>query len=492
MTVLPLYYLVERSAARGWSFVISEVTDDRTLTLIGRSLALVGTVTIACVIIGTGLAVLVTRTTLPGRRVVGLVLALPLALPSYVVSYLWISEWPGLAGFWGACLMLTLVSYPYVLMPAVAAITRVDPSHEEVARSLGFGAFTVLVRVTLRQARAAIAAGGLLVALYVLSDFGAIAAMRYEAFTWVIYGAYRSGFNPSRAAVLSLVLLAFAALLVVAESRARGRAAAYRVGGGTPRPAPLLELGRRWPLAAIPVLVVAVVALVFPLVGLVRWMQRSLSAAVEWQAIGAALGTSLTLSVVTAVLCVVLGLPVGILAARHRDPLSRSVERITYVAHGLPGIVIGISMVSVGVLLLRPVYLETPLLLLAYVVLLTPLVVGSIRSAVEASPVRWEEVGRSLGGGPVRSFVGITGRLAGPGIAAGGALVFLACMKELPMTLLLHPTGTSTLATELWQYASVSDYGTAAPYAAALVLFAAVPTAVLGWWSGRAGDVRGI
>jgi iron(III) transport system permease protein len=79
----------------------------------------------------------------------------------------------------------------------------------------------------------------------------------------------------------------------------------------------------------------------------------------------------------------------------------------------------------------------------------------------------------------------VTGRAAAPGIAAGAALVLLTCMKELPVTLLLRPTGTDTMATRLWNYSSVSDYASAAPYAAALVVFAAIPTAALGLWSAQ-------
>ena len=150
-----------------------------------------------------------------------------------------------------------------------------------------------------------------------------------------------------------------------------------------------------------------------------------------------------------------------------------------------------IAGVYLGVRLLRPFYQTAPLLVLAYVVLFLPLAIGSIRSAVESSPPRLEEVATSLGRGQLHAFLTVPARLAAPGVAAGAALVFLACMKELPATLLLHPTGTQTLATGLWKYTSVSDYGSAAPYAAALVLFAAVPTAVLAMASGRAGEIRG-
>ncbi|WP_349268792.1 ABC transporter permease [Mycolicibacterium parafortuitum] len=481
-TLVPLVYLVERALERGWAFVVDELFQPRTAALIFRSLMLVGVVTAACVVLGVGLAVLVTRTDLRGRRVLAVASALPLAMPSYLLAYLWVSAFPQVAGFWGSALVLTLVSYPLVLLTTTAALARVDPAQEEVARSLGLGGWAVLFRVTLRQSRAAIAAGALLVALYVLSDFGAVAAMRFEAFTWVIYGAYRSGFNPSRAAVLSLVLMVFAIALVVAEHRARGLASASRIGGGTPRPAPLNRLGQwRWAALAVPAAVLAA-AVVVPGVELAGWL---LTAGPRWD-FGewvAALGSTVWLSVVAAAAATAAALPLGVLAARHRDRATRALEGASYVAHGLPAIVIAISMVSLGVLLLRPIYQREPLLILAYTVLFVPMAIGSIRAAVESAPIRLEEVARSLGRSPLRAFGGVTARVALPGIAAGAALVLLTCMKELPVTLLLHPTGTDTLATRLWGYSSVSDYAAAAPYAAALLLFATAPTAILSVWS---------
>ncbi|MCH9641451.1 MAG: iron ABC transporter permease [Actinomycetia bacterium] len=489
-TLIPLAYLAGRALERGWAFVIEELIQPRTAALVGRSLLLVVVVTAACVVLGVGLAVLVTRTDLKARRGLGVALTLPLAMPSYLLAYLWVSVCPSIAGFWGACLVLTLVSYPLVLLTTIAALARVDPAQEEVARSLGLGGVAVLFRVTLRQARAAIAAGALLVALYVLSDFGAVAAMRFEAFTWVIYGAYRSGFNPARAAVLSLVLMAFAVALVIAERRARGYAVSSRVGGGSPRPAPLNRLGAWSWLALLVPAAVLIAAVVVPGVTLADWL---LTAGPRWNFAEwfGALGSTAWLSAAAALAATLAALPLGVLAARYRDRATRMIESASYVAHGLPAIVIAISMVSLGVVLLRPIYQREPLLILAYTVLFVPLAIGSVRAAVEAAPIRLEEVARSLGHPPLRAFGRVTARAALPGIAAGAALVLLTCMKELPVTLLLHPNGTDTLATRLWSYSSVSDYAAAAPYALALLVFAAVPTAVLGMWSTGAGRVRG-
>ncbi|MET0897755.1 MAG: iron ABC transporter permease [Mycobacterium sp.] len=480
-TLVPLIYLVERAFQRGAAFVVDELTRPHTATLVGRSVLLVVVVTAACVVLGVGFAVLLSRTDLAYRRLLTIGLTLPLAMPSYLLAFLWVSLFPTVSGFWGATLVLTLVSYPFVLFTTLAALARVDPAQEEVARSLGLGSIAVLFRVTLRQARAAIAAGALLVALYVLSDFGAVAAMRYEAFTWVIYGAYRSGFNPSRAAVLSLVLLVFALALVLAERWARGLAAA-RVGSGTPRPAARARLGRWQPVAVLPALVVITAGIIVPSMVLVGWL---IDGGFRWDADRwvSALGSTVWLSTAAAVVCTVAALPLGVLAARYRTRTTRALESASYLAHGLPSIVVAISMVAVGVLLLRPIYQQEPLLMLAYVVVFVPLAVGSIRAAIEAVPPRLDDVARSLGRSPLRAFLSVTARSAAPGIASAAALVLLTCMKELPVTLLLRPTGVDTLATRLWNHSSVSDYAAAAPYAAALLVFAAIPTALLGAWS---------
>jgi iron(III) transport system permease protein len=175
----------------------------------------------------------------------------------------------------------------------------------------------------------------------------------------------------------------------------------------------------------------------------------------------------------------VLAVPVGVLAARHRTLAVRAIERSTYVAHAMPGVVIGMAMVYAGVVVLFPWYQKLPLLLLAYAVLFLPLGVGVVRASVEQAPPVLEDIGRSLGRSHGAVLARITLPLAAPGVLAGTALVALTCMKELPATLMLRPTGMDTLATELWQYTSISAYADAAPFALALVGFGALPALVL-------------
>ncbi|GAA2523023.1 iron ABC transporter permease [Pilimelia columellifera] len=477
--VLPLLYLAVRAHDAGWERILDEIATARTLTLSLRSVALAGVVTAASVVAGLTAAYLVTRTDLPGRRAFGVLAALPLAVPTYVAAFAWTSTIDGFAGFWAAALVLTLACYPYVYLPVAAALAGADPAAEEVARSLGRGPWQVFVGVTLRLARPALAAGALLVALYVFSDFGAVSLLRVDTFTRAIFTAFSLGFDSTGALVLSTVLVALTALLVGGELATRARGARYARLAGSARPQTRIRLGRwRWSaLAASAAL--AALALGVPAFSLLRWSVAGVSRPGTIAEIGQAAGASLAVAAAGAGLTVLLALPVGLLSARAPGVVATVLDRITYLAHALPGLVIGLSLVYFGINVAYPLYQTVWLLALAYATLFLPLAVGSIASAAGQSPPRLEEVARSLGRGPWAVLRTVTLPLTLPGVGAAAALVFLAGMKELPATLLLRPTGMDTLATQLWTQTAVSAYAAAAPYAALLVALSAIPTWVL-------------
>ncbi|MGQ0630653.1 MAG: ABC transporter permease [Sporichthyaceae bacterium] len=480
VALLPLIYLAVRSTERGAGEMADVLFTDRTLELTLRSLGLAVAVTAGSLVIGIGLAYLVTRTSLPGRRFWAVVAALPLAMPTYVAAFAWISLFPTFGGFSGSLLVLTLCCYPYVFLPVAAVLEFTDPSQDEVARSLGQGPWRTFVSVTLRQVRPAAAAGGLLVMLYVLSDFGSVSILRYDVFTRVIFTSYRGSFDPTPAAILALLLVAITVVIVAAEGRLRGRAGYARIGGGSARPHPPLHLGRATVPALAAAIGIAVLALGVPGYALIYWSARGSSAGIDWSELTTAAGHTLLLSGLGAMLIIVLALPVGILAARHRGRVPRWIEQATYAGHALPGLVVALAVIFLTVRYANGIYQRTPGLLLAYAVLFLPAAVGAVRASVAQSPPVLEDMARALGRSPLGVLRSVTLPLAAPGVAAGAALVFLTCMKELPATILLRPTGVDTLATELWGQTQVNAYAAAAPYAAALVLLAAIPTFILG------------
>nr|WP_246256454.1 iron ABC transporter permease [Isoptericola halotolerans] len=478
VALVPVAYLLLRTGEAGVERVVEIVWRERTAALVLRSLALTASVTAACLVVGVTSAALLTRTTVRHRRFWTVVATLPLAVPSYVAAYAWVSTFGSeVTGYGGSVLVLTACTYPLVMLPTMAALQRTDPSLEEVARSHGRSPLRTFVTVTLRQARPAVAAGSLLVALYTLSDFGAVSILRYDVFTRVIYTSYRAAFDRTPAAVLSLLLVVITVAITVAESRSRGRAEQVRVGAGVSRPPLRASLGRRGQaLATTWLVVVAAVAVGFPVASLSFWLLRGRSAGAGLDRLFGAASATLGVSLLAALVAVAMALPVGILAARHRTRLVRLTEHASYAGHALPGIVVALAMVFFGVRVVPGLYQQVPLLVLTYAILFLPAAVGVVRASVALSSPHGEEIARSLGHTSWGVLRRVTVPLAAPGIGAGAALVMLTCMKELPATLLLRPTGMDTLATRLWTHTSVDEYAAAAPYAAALVLLAVVPT----------------
>ena len=494
--VLPAVYLVVRASEVGLAGVVATVTAGRTLELLARTTGLAVAVTLASIVIAVPLAWLTVRTDLPGRRIWVVLTALPLAVPTYVGGFTFVAAlgprglvqgWleplgvdrlPSIYGFWGAWLALTLFTYPYVLLTVRAALRRLDPSMEEASRTLGRSPRSTLWSVTLPQLRPAVTAGGLLVALYSLSDFGAVSLLRFDSFTRVIYAQYRGSLDRSGAAVLGLVLIVLTATVLAAERRWRGRGQYHRLHSGGGRPPEVVTLGRwRWPAVAACGLVVTV-ALVLPLGVIGYWLVTGVRAGEPLRLTAGLAANSLVASALGAVVAVVAAWPVATLAARHPGRLSRVVERGSFMGYALPGVVVALALVFFGARV--PVIYQTRFLLVfAYVVLFLPQAVGAIRASLLQVSPSLEEASRLLGRSRSGTTKAVVLPLVRPGVLAGLALVFLTCMKELPATLLLAPTGYRTLATQVWDATSDAFFGRAAAPALALVVLSALPMALL-------------
>ncbi|MDQ4044438.1 MAG: ABC transporter permease subunit, partial [Chloroflexota bacterium] len=293
--LVPLAYLVLR-ASESDSGVIDFILRGRTLTVMRNSVVLAAAVAAAGTAIAIPLAWLTTRTDIPGRRFWAVVCGLPLVIPSYVGALVMVSAFgprgllqgwlegpfgverlPSLYGFTGAWVVLTLFTYPYIYMSVRAALVGLDPSLEDASMSLGYGRWQTFFRCVLPQLRPAVAAGGLLAALYTISDFGVVTLLRYDVFTRAIYVQYRSSFDRSGAALLGMLLVFFAIGLVLAEAWVRGRSRYHSLGSGSRRRARTLPLGR-WTLPALLFTgSVAALALGIPLFVLIYWIVRGLS-----------------------------------------------------------------------------------------------------------------------------------------------------------------------------------------------------------------------
>ena len=494
--LLPPAYLLVRATSGGadtWELLLRA----RTAAILGRSMLLVVVVTVASVAIAVPLAWFTARTNMPFRRFLSVACALPLVIPSYVGGFLFaialgprgmlqgvleplgVERLPEIYGLPGAAFTLVLLSYPYVFLPVRAIFSRMDPALEEASRGLGHGHWRTFFQVTLPLIRPAVLGGALLVALYTLSDFGAVSLMRYETFTWAIYIQYESAFDRGVASGLSLVLVGLALVILGAEAFGRLGSPYYRVTPGVTRPATPVHLGRwAWPAAAFCSSVVSM-ALLLPMALLAYWLVQGWTAdeavSFPWRAAW----NSFYVSGLAAVAATAVSVPVAVLAVRFPGRITALLERGTYLGFALPGVAVALGIVFFGSGYIRPLYQTIWLLVFAYLVLFLSVAVSASRAGLLQVSPRLEEAARGLGKRPAGVLLSVTLPLMSRGMLAGTALVFLLAMKELPATLILGPIGFSTLATTIWSTASEAFFAQAAVASLLLVLGTAAPVALL-------------
>ena len=496
LSLTPVLYLVVRASEAAPQF-LTLLTRPRTIQVFINSILLTGLVTITATILGSALAWLTMRTDLHGKRIWSAITCLPLVLPSYVGAFallaalgpngmlqgllapFGITRLPSMYGLSGAWLALTLFTYPYVQLSIRAGLRGLDPALEDAARCLGRTRMQVFRQIVLPHLRPAIGAGALLVALYTLSDFGAVSLLQYNVFTREIYILYSATLDRSAAAILALKLVVLTGMIILVESWTRSHRPHYRAGTGTARQHRPIPLGKwQWP-AQILCTLVALLGLGVPILVTMFWWVRGLHASSVIGAQFRILMNSISASALAAATCILAGLPVVMQSVRYPGKVSRFAERAAYAGHALPGIVVALALVFLGSRYLPLLYQSLTMLVLAYTILFLPLALGALRTAMLKLNPRTEEAARMLGRSPANVLFHITLPQLRPGMLTGMALVFLTCMKELPATLLLGPTGFETLATRIWSATEEAFFAMAAAPALILMLTAAISLWIL-------------
>ena len=489
----PLVYLVVRTTQEGGD-AFAVLRSDTALGPLTRTLLLATTTAASCAALGTSLAWLVMRTDLPLRRLFRVLIALPLVIPSFVGAFVLIAAFargglldqvlgvdlPRVRGYWPTFVALTLLSYPYVYLPVAARLAALPPSLEETARSLGRSPAEVFRTVVLPQTTGAIAAGSLLVFLYVISDFGAVSLLRYDTLTVRIESARL--FDPPSALALGL-LLAVVALVVVLSERGVSRRRVHTeavAAGRQPLQAPL----RAWKAPATAFVVgILAVALVVPLTVLTHWAFRGGDGGrgVAWSDVWQPLLNTSGIALVTAVIAIVVVLPVAYLTTRHVSRAGALSNALVVAGFALPGLVIALAVVFwvLRAPLVGGLYQTFPLLVFAYVVHFGAQAMRASQVSVSGVPRRMEDAARSLGSGRWRRLRTVDLPLMLPGLGAGAGLVLLSTMKELPATLLLAPTGFDTLATRIWSATESAFFARAGLHALVLVAMSGLLTWLL-------------
>ncbi len=455
-------------------------------TYITNSLVLVLAVGVGVPLIGSTTAWLTTLCRFPGDRIFAWALVLPLAVPGYVIAYAYtdfldvagpVQTWlratfdwqvgdywfPAIRSLPGACLLLTLVLYPYVYLLARAAFLEQSVCVLEVGRTLGYRPWGLFAKVALPLARPAIVAGTALALMETLADYGTVAFFGVPTFTTGIVRAFASlGDRVAAAQLASLLLVAVMALLALERwSRTRRR---FFHTTGRYRPLPQFQLrGMKAALAILACALPLLLGFFLPAL-LLGWMWieqadgRIDPRFPEWA------WNSLSLGLITAVLAVLLGLLLAYGLRQSGGRLLPALSRLAGMGYAVPGTVIAVGVIIPlsaadraltsglealvgwqGGLLLSGSMVA---LIYAYLVRFLSVSMNTLDASLTKVRPSLDEAARTLGRRPVGVLREIHAPLLWSGIATAALLVFVDIMKELPATLLLRPFNMDTLAVQ--------------------------------------------
>lgn len=495
--VLPLSYLVIRALAADPAELAGMIWRERTWLLLRNTLQLTGGVLILTTIIAIPLAWLVVRSDLPARRFVTILAVMPLAIPGYVMAHalLGLGGANGIAaalgvtmarptGFRGATLALSLYSFPYLFLNVRSALLALDPGTEESARSLGLTPLAVAARVVFPMITPGILAGWLIISLYTLGDFGAVALMRFEVFSYAIYTQYSGAFDRVYAAALALLLLALTSVPLYLESRLLKHHNLSRIGSGVARRHATIRLGRWMAPSVFFVAIVVGASVGLPMFSLLYW----LSSGIPWDQltrVGAVFMNSVSVALPAALVAVVTAVPIAYMRVRYPSRRTALAERTAYIGYAVPPLALALALVFFSLRIVPALYQSLLLLVFAYSMNFLALAMGPVRSSLTLAPRRLEEAARSLGRTPIPAFLMTVVPVLREGLVAAITLVFVMAMKELPMAFLLAPTGFTTLSVAIFSRTSEAMFAEAAPYAAALVLLSSMFVGLMLRYEGR-------
>lgn len=501
--------------------------------MVRNTLVLVVGAGIGTVVLGTGLAWLVVAYRFPGRRVFDWLLILPLAMPTYVLAFVFVATFdfagpvqtaargwfgpdvwfPEIRSGGATILVMTLVLYPYVYLLARAAFQEQSAITIEAARALGASQREAFFRIVLPLARPSIAAGLTLALMEVLTDIGAVRFLNFPTITDAVFRVWIGMRERDAAVELASLLLIFALVIILFERRMRGRARYYQAGGRDRGITPIKLTGRSaWAATGVCVAVLTV-AFFLPASRLVLWVFEEMDVgapgvfdALYWGFVRTSLILAGIATLAAVVVAVVLATSVRLSASR----VAKGAARIATLGYSMPGAVVAFGVLviistidhSLNDLTYRfwGVYVGLILtgsaigLIYAYVVRFMAKGYYSVEASLEKVTPSMDDAARTLGATPGRVLRRIHVPLVRVGMFTGAVLIFVDIMKELPITLLLRPFGYDTLAVWVWQMASESMWSAAALPALTIVVTGLIPVALLRYaitsrhWSGRAAN----
>jgi iron(III) transport system permease protein len=468
-----------------------------------NTLMLVLGVGIGVVLLGVSMAWLTTLCEFPGRRFFEWALMLPLAIPGYVMAFVFIgilnfagpvqtflrarfgnNIWfPDVQGAIGVITILSLVLYPYVYMLARSAFLNQGRKLMDAGQLLGLNRRQAFFRVAIPVARPAIVAGLSLALMETLADFGAVSVFNYDTFTTAIYGAWYQLFNLTVAAQLASLLLLFVGVILVLEKQSRDKARYTQEGGAQSRSAYTLR-GVQAVTATAACTLVLFTAFLVPLGQLVLWMFNAGFGELDARYLSF-LGHTLSLGSMAGLLAVAIALLLAFVKRLQGSSLSKGWAdlfiRLATLGYALPGsvlavgIMLGFNILGLGILISSSIIA----LITAYCCRFLAVAFAPVDAGVDQIKPSIIDAARSLGAGPGCLLRQIYLPLIRPGLVTAFTIVLVDVMKEMPATLIMRPFGWDTLAVRIYSMTAEGQWERAALPAVTLILVGLVPVYLL-------------
>ena len=480
--LVPLLYLIIEAINVEGSVLVENLFRRLNAKLFYNTLLLAFGVLVLNILLVTPAAWLTAHTDLRGKRIFSVLCTLPLAIPAYVMALallglggnngifasLFGKSIPRLSGYWGALIALSFYTSPYLFLNLRTALQGLDPNLEESARSLGYRQWRVFFRVILPQLRPAFYAAGMLIVLHVVGDFGVVSLMRYETFSYALYVEYSVAFEYNYAAWLGLILLGFTGCLLFLETRLLSTVTLFRAGHGVSHHRSLIPLEKWSGIGYSYLVLLFIVTVGIPTTTVCLWLLKGFDASTLGDLFESLIG-SLGVAVPTAICSAVLAVPFAYIGVRYSGRFSNILARIPYFIYAIPPLALGLSIIfCIG-------STNSALIMICACILhFLAEATGPVRSSIYQTSPHLEEAARTLGCSSFQAFCRTVLPLLLRGMFISIALVFLATMKELPLTLLLRPPGYETLAANVWDYTNEAMYAEAALNAFVILLFSAL------------------
>lgn len=465
--------------------------------------------------LGVGSAWLTAVCEFPGRSFFNWALVLPLAMPTYVLAFVFIglldfsgpvqtflreqlnlsANWfPNIRSAGGVILVMSLALFPYVYLLARNAFATQGKSVLEVSRALGHSPTKAFFKAALPMARPWIASGLMLVLMETLADFGAVSIFNYDTFTTGIYKAWFGFFSLNAAAQLSSMLLVFVFLIIIVEQRMRSKMQFHQVGKLSLSANRLrLEGWKKW-TACISLMSVVLIAFVIPCLQLIAWSGAAISVELDGRYLGL-LFRSLLFSSMAAASITFLGVLLAYIQRQHTDLFTKWLIRLSTMGYALPGTVLAVGIVIIvnwadkplvwmfremlGVEVSSVLNGTIVVVLFAYTVRFLTAGFNTINNSMLRITRNMDEAATLMGVAGIDLLKRVHIPILKNGLFIAAMLVFVDVMKEMPITLMTRPFGWDTLAVKVFELTSEGEWQRAALPSITLVAAGLIPLMLL-------------